>query len=53
MVRIIEIFQAIDSYTKKIVTKAKMQEVSKTFCMRKEDNISLENVGVSHKIRET
>ena len=53
MVRIIEIFQALDSYTRKIVTKAKMREISKIFCMRKEDNISLENVGASHKIRET
>ena len=42
-----------DSYTKKIVIKAKMQEISKKFCVWEGDKISLENAGVSRRMRET
>ena len=48
-----KIFQILDNYTRKIVTKAKMREISKKFCMREGDSISLQNAGVSHKMRET
>ena len=43
----------LENYTRKIVTKAKMREISKNFFMREGDNISLQNARVSHKMRET
>ena len=46
-------FPNFRSYTRKIVTKAKMREISKNVCMWERDNIFLENVGVSSGIRET
>ena len=47
------IFPNFRNYTGKIVTKAKMQQISKNVCMQEGDNIFLENTSVSRKIRET
>ena len=47
------IFPNFRNYTGKIVTKAKMREISKNVCMQEGDEIFLQNTGISHKIRET
>ena len=38
-------FQIFDNYTRNAVTKAKMREISKNFCMWEGDKISFQNAG--------